>query len=103
MNLLLIGHIDNTASLDPSAFTQASTIPDFPEYINDDVPSNQDYLSDAASIKSSLKTAQRSGTTSQLISDIDGETIRMLDPKGLNIIDEYLALPRVDPLDDLAK
>lgn len=71
-----------------------------PEILDDDVPSNFDYLADALQQGSTTPTLGRPhaqlDTQGQIISDIDGETIRMLDPRGLQIIDGFLSEPRAD-------
>lgn len=71
-----------------------------PEILDDDVPSNFDYLADALQQGSTKPQTGRAGaipdSQGQVISDIEGETIRMLDPRGLQILDDYLAEPRVD-------
>lgn len=74
-----------------------------PEILDDDVPANFDYLADALQQGSTVPLASdrdpsRDGE-GQVISDIDGETIRMLDPDGLQIIDDYLLVPRTDDRD----
>lgn len=78
-----------------------------PEYLDDDVPTNFDYLADALDQGSAPTRASRRSSSSQvpeglgqIISDIEGETIRMLDPRGLQILDDFLAVPRIDPNDD---
>lgn len=74
-----------------------------PEYLDDDVPTNVDYLADALKQSTMPPKARRtkkgSGAEGFIISDIDGETIKMLDPAGLRILDGFLAEPRVDDTD----
>ncbi|SGY39460.1 BQ5605_C003g02224 [Microbotryum silenes-dioicae] len=97
--------VDVLASLDPSAFEHAKLLVDYPEILADDVPTNLAYLADALQQTPSSRGRQTPQPPSpghkastdrpgEIISDIDGETIRMLDPKGLRILDEYLAVPR---------
>lgn len=78
-----------------------------PEYLNDDVPTNFDYLADALDQGTGPTRATRRSSSSQapeglghVISDIEGETIRMLDPRGLQILDDFLAVPGIDHNDD---
>lgn len=92
-----------TASVDPAAFRLASSVNELPEYVDDDVPTNLEYLADAlqqGSAPSTPTRTQRSGIGSQsegeVISDVGGETIRMFDLKGLQILDDYLTVPRTD-------
>jgi hypothetical protein len=76
-----------------------------PEDLDDDVPVNLDYLADALGpISTSSDKKKRAlrgasyGTNRQrqIISDIDGETIQMLDSRGLRISDDYLVVPLVN-------
>lgn len=72
-----------------------------PEYLDDDVPTNVDYLADA--LKQSAtprRKVRRPAVDGLVISDIEGETIKMFDPAGLRIFDGFLAEPREDPDDD---
>ncbi|BGP35945.1 autophagy-related protein 2 [Rhodotorula toruloides] len=102
---------DLLASVDPAAFEQAPPLHDLPEMLDDDVPANTTYISDALrrSIPRSAatKTHQRTASSAslpafgqadsaQLLSEIDGETIKTLVPEGLQIIDEWLAESRID-------
>ncbi|KAK4698881.1 autophagy-related protein 2, partial [Phenoliferia sp. Uapishka_3] len=97
---------DLLSSVDPSAFGHAPEFQDMPEYLDDDVPTNVDYLADALKQTSTRPKGRRSestqGTASDglIISDIEGETIKMLDPAGLRILDGFLAEPREDPDND---
>ncbi|SCV67192.1 BQ2448_5838 [Microbotryum intermedium] len=101
--------VDVLASVDPGAFEHAQLLVDFPEILADDVPTNLAYLADALQQAPNSRTKKsrepvpgrraspdRPGT---IISNIDGETIRMLDPKGLRILHEYLAVPREEEED----
>lgn len=93
------------ASVDPAAFEQAPPLQDYPEILDDDVPTNLDYLADA--LNQTLRRPKphgRGGSSSSqaqgvLISEVDGETIRMLRPKGIEIVDEWLSESRVDAKD----
>ncbi|KAM0747389.1 hypothetical protein T439DRAFT_100263 [Meredithblackwellia eburnea MCA 4105] len=95
---------DLLSSVDDTAFGQAPHIHDNPDYLDDDVPTNYDYLAEALQPKasSSSRTKQRFETGAgisadgTIISDIDGETIKMLDPAGLRILDDFLVEPRED-------
>lgn len=94
-----------TASVDPAAFKQAAPLQDYPEILDDDVPTNLDYLVDALNQTSMRpKGAGRGGSSSSqaqggLISEVDGETIRMLTPRGIEIVDDWLTVLRVDAKD----
>lgn len=78
---------------------------DFPEILDDDVPANLEYLADALNQTSVRPSARRSSLSSstkaegELLSEVDGETIRMFAPRGLQIVDEWLAESRVDDAD----
>lgn len=86
-------------SIDSAAFEHAPALDDNLESLDDDVPTNLAYLSDAlqtpvaSNYEPAVLEADRSG---QVISDIDGETIRILDPKGLVIMDDYFAIPHLE-------
>lgn len=96
------------SSLDPAAFQQAQSIHDLPEILDDDVPTNFDYLTDALHTHGSRTTEfrDRKGAMSDaagvLISEIEGETIRMLHPQGIVILDNYLAYPRAEEEENAA-
>ncbi|GAA5882896.1 hypothetical protein JCM1840_000742, partial [Sporobolomyces johnsonii] len=98
---------DLLASVDPAAFDRAPSVHDLPEILTDDVPTNLDYLAEALAQPGSKRPACRRADSSasysegqgQVISDVDGETIKMLHPKGLQIVDEWLAEPRWDDTD----
>ncbi|BGP28124.1 autophagy-related protein 2 [Rhodotorula toruloides] len=102
---------DLLASVDPAAFEKASPLDDLPEMLDDDVPTNTTYITDALRRPSSRPVAMGAGqrTTSSaslpafghaesahLLSEIDGETIKTLVPGGLQIIDEWLCESRVE-------
>ncbi|GAA5909588.1 hypothetical protein JCM6882_003464 [Rhodosporidiobolus microsporus] len=101
---------DLLASVDPAAFERAPALHDMPEILDDDVPTNLDYLADALNQTSMRPKKHRQGASSisssfsgsdgqaqgELISDVDGETIRMLSPRGIEIVDEWLAEPKVE-------
>lgn len=86
--------------MDVTAFDKALELSDSPEYLQDDVPANMKYLADPVKKKrastSSAQALQSTERSGQIISDIDGETIKMLDPRGLNIIEDFLQNPRED-------
>ncbi|BGP04050.1 Autophagy-related protein 2 [Rhodotorula toruloides ATCC 204091] len=102
---------DLLASVDPAAFEQAPPLHDLPEMLDDDVPANTTYISDAlrrstprsAATKTHHRTASSASLpafgqadSAQLLSEIDGETIKTLVPGGLQIIEEWLAESRID-------
>ncbi|GAA5828512.1 hypothetical protein JCM11251_000826 [Rhodosporidiobolus azoricus] len=104
---------DLLASVDPAAFEHAPALHDMPEILDDDVPTNLDYLADGLNQTSMRPKKHRRGASSissslsgsdapaqgELISDVDGETIRMLSRTGIAIVDEWLAEPRVEEKD----
>lgn len=91
--------------MDLGAFHHAPALDDQLEYLDDDVPSNFDYLADALASGTPVLTGRRASFTpdgvGSIVSDIEGETIRMLDPRGLQIVDDFLSVPRIDPNDAL--
>ncbi|GAA5949417.1 hypothetical protein JCM21900_004056 [Sporobolomyces salmonicolor] len=98
---------DLLASIDPAAFDRAPSVHDLPEILTDDVPTNLDYLAEALAQQGSTQPVSRRAESStsysegqeEVVSDVDGETIKMLHPKGLQIVDEWLAEPRWDETD----
>lgn len=94
---------DLLASVDGAAFAQARAMPEAPEDLDDDVPTNLDYLAEALQQGATpplpagaSRKAQQGDRPGVVISEVDGETIRMLDPRGIQILDDFLAEPRVD-------
>ncbi|GAA6043292.1 hypothetical protein JCM8097_003040 [Rhodosporidiobolus ruineniae] len=96
---------DLLASVDPAAFEHAPSVHDLPEILDDDVPSNIDYLADALNQTSFKPRNARRGSSSstagtkpqgELISEVDGETIRMLSPRGIEVVDDWFAVPRLN-------
>ncbi|GAA6042716.1 hypothetical protein JCM8097_005543 [Rhodosporidiobolus ruineniae] len=99
---------DLLASVDPAAFEHAPSVHDLPEILDDDVPSNIDYLADALNQTSFKPRNARRGSSSstagtkpqgELISEVDGETIRMLSPRGIEVVDNWFAIPRLNEKD----
>ncbi|GAA5970372.1 hypothetical protein JCM11641_001685 [Rhodosporidiobolus odoratus] len=97
---------DLLASVDPAAFERAPSVHDLPEILDDDVPTNLDYLADALN-QTSVRPKNRRGSASAkdgrqgvLISEVDGEAIRMFKPKGLHVIDDWLTRPKVSKKDE---
>lgn len=101
---------DLFASVDEAAFLQAPTLADPPEMLREsDVPQNERFL--ASGEKRSSRRGESTShyrlhdpdaRSSEVISDLDGEVIRMHDPKGLDFKPGYLRVPRSD-LDDASK
>jgi autophagy-related protein 2 len=91
-------------SIDPTAFSGARAVASPADFVDDDVPYNLSYLNKPS--RSHRRTGstkkQASAATERLwdqfepetISDIDGETIRMLEPTGLVIVEDYLSCSR---------
>ena len=88
------------------AFHRAAALDEDLVDMSDDVPANAAYLAGAFNRVTSSTQSQHASANrpdqGQIISDVDGETIRMLDPKGLKIIDDYLAQPNPDLHDALS-
>ena len=72
--------------MDDGAFARQRADPTVADLLEDDLPINADYL---AGPKPRPARDDRN-----VVSNIDGETIRMLDPAGLHIIDDYLVPER---------
>lgn len=92
-----------TASVDSAAFQRASPVDDYPEALDDDVPTNLAYLTEALQqdVSSPVAPQIEADRAGQIISDVDGETIRLLDSEGLHIIEDYFNVPRLDPARDV--
>lgn len=77
--LTCAGSVDDAAFAAGADATQA-------DLLDDDLPINADYLA--------RPKARRPRDNTNVVSNIDGETIRILDPAGLRIIDDYLVPDR---------
>ncbi|KAK4056087.1 autophagy- protein 2 [Microbotryomycetes sp. JL221] len=95
--------VDLFASVDETAFGVPQEFHDSPVDLIDDVPSNTAYLSEQTSKRRTDRAAQpdltsgsRHGRAGQVISEVDGETITMMDPAGLQIVDDYLNISRLE-------
>ncbi|GAA6061503.1 hypothetical protein JCM10212_000207 [Sporobolomyces blumeae] len=96
---------DLLASVDFNAFEQAPSVHDLPEVMSDDVPANLDYLAEALATQGSTNGSSRGprrsdaslrGGPGRISEDVDGETVRMLTPQGIKIVDDWLAEPKYD-------
>jgi autophagy-related protein 2 len=97
------------ASVDEHAFKRIPEVEPGPDMINDDLPTNLDYLDESFGTAAGLRElrdddlddfdtkeqeiGQMTPTTSAaqlgIISKIGGETIKILRPEGIQIIDNY--------------
>jgi hypothetical protein len=89
------------ASVDSAAFNRAPTFEDSPIKLDDDVPVNGDYLAEALRQTRPSRTAPhpirlKQSESHAIVSDVDGETIKMLAPDGLQIVDGWLDHARVE-------
>ncbi|KAG0659205.1 autophagy- protein 2 [Rhodotorula mucilaginosa] len=92
---------DLLASVDSAAFNRAPTFEDSPIKLDDDVPVNGDYLAEALRQTRPSRTAPhpirlKQSESHAIVSDVDGETIKMLAPDGLQIVDGWLDHARVE-------
>lgn len=90
------------ASVDDAAFERAPPLEDSPIQLDDDVPLNEDYLADALrqpgpflARPPAALPRRASRENDSTLSDVDGETIKMLAPDGLRIVDGWLDEARV--------
>ncbi|KAF7792954.1 hypothetical protein EIP86_004057 [Pleurotus ostreatoroseus] len=99
------------ASLDEHAFLrQIPQVGPAPDLVNDDLPTNLDYLDDSFGTAGGLRALDDedddfeqfivSEDQSGVISKHGGETIRLLDPSGLHIVDNYFDTLPPDQIDD---
>lgn len=90
------------ASIEDLAFKQVPELGPAPDMIHDDLPSNVDYLDESFGAAAGLRELldedledfddQLSSSAAEdlgFISKVGGETIRMLHPEGLNIVENY--------------
>ncbi|PCH37996.1 hypothetical protein WOLCODRAFT_87760 [Wolfiporia cocos MD-104 SS10] len=90
------------SSLDEDAFRQPPEIGSTPDMINDDLPTNPDYLDESFGSAAGLReldddefevdantTSSREYEKPAHVSTYGGETIKMLRPEGLHIIEDY--------------
>ena len=102
-----------TSSLDESAFKSPPEIGPTPDMIYDDLPTNLDYLDESFGAAAGLReltdddldefdirdiaapSEQVKQASTGVISSVGGETIRILQPEGINIVEGYYDdLPR---------
>ena len=99
---LNIAAYDVTASLDERAFARAPDLISAPDMIQDDLPTNMDYLDDSFSAAAGLReltdddfdefginSAPERGESEGVVAKHGCETIRMLRPQGLSIIEHH--------------
>lgn len=89
------------ASVDSAAFNRAPTFEDSPIKLDDDVPVNGDYLAEALRHTRPSRIAPhpmrlKQGESHGIVSDVGGETIKMMAPDGLQIVDGWLDHARVE-------
>ncbi|KAH8107055.1 hypothetical protein BXZ70DRAFT_271252 [Cristinia sonorae] len=90
------------ASLDESAFARAPELIGAPDMIHDDLPSNMDYLDQSFSAAAGLREltdddldefgdgeAPDQSDPDGLVSRYGGETVRLLHPNGLHIVEHH--------------
>lgn len=83
-------------SLEEDAFKQQPSIVADADFIDDDLPRNTDFLRPThPDVRpETLKSFEIVGDTKSpfrpgLISDVEGETIRLLDPEGIQVVEDY--------------
>src|SRR5258708_23394618 len=97
----------HAASLDEHAFQNLSELGETADMVNDDLPSNPDYLDssfgaaagvrdivdedlDETEVEQSIyNVVQSQDAPSSIVSTACGETIRIFDPNGLNPVEHY--------------
>ncbi|KZV84269.1 hypothetical protein EXIGLDRAFT_727477, partial [Exidia glandulosa HHB12029] len=108
---------DIMASVDDNAFRRLPAVGSAPDLIDDDLPRNMNYVDVAYGTAAGLVALSDDGeddedgsylvrqpppaTAPGIVSEYGGETIRILDPIGINIIDDYFENLPPD-LDELA-
>ncbi|CED82200.1 Cytoplasm to vacuole targeting protein [Phaffia rhodozyma] len=87
---------DLLSSIDDEAFRQPPSLVVDADFIKDDLPQNADYLHTYRPPTEPLEPLSSFETIgpglpfkSGVISNIDGETIRILDPRGIQIVEDY--------------
>jgi autophagy-related protein 2 len=95
-----------TATVEEHAFKRVPEVGPAPDMIYDDLPSNLDYLDESFGTAAGLrelrdddlddfdredlaKLNRVSGAQSGIISNVGGETIKILRPDGLHVIENY--------------
>lgn len=97
----------SSASVEEQAFIRPAHLGSAPDMIYDDLPRNLDYLDNSFHLPGGLKeqgdtldidsekvqvlrdAIPTSSVTDGIISNIGGETIRMLDDRGINVIEGH--------------
>ena len=105
------------ASLDEYAFKrQIPEVGSAPDFINDDLPSNLDYLDDSFGTAGGLRALDDEDSDGfdddefsvsydqpGIIAKYGGETIRLLDPNGLSIVENYFETLPPDAIDEASQ
>lgn len=98
-------------SLDEEAFRTLPEVGAAPDMINDDLPSNPDYLDESFGAAAGFREIRDdefdeedipvSDTSAEgFVSNVGGETIRMLSDSGINIVEHHFDNLPPDALDD---
>lgn len=98
-------------SLDEEAFKALPEVGAAPDMINDDLPNNLDYLDESFGAAAGFREIRDdefdeedvpiSNTNAEgVVSNVGGETIRMLSDAGIKIVEHHFDNPPLDTLDD---
>ncbi|KAH8920952.1 hypothetical protein BT69DRAFT_1283572 [Atractiella rhizophila] len=90
---------DLLANIEKKAFVNAPLFDDEPDFLPDNIPSNLEYLLNARRQRRADQTPSEILGSSihpqeTVISNIEGETIKMLDAGGINLIEDYFRTPK---------
>ena len=99
------------SSLDEEAFKTLPEVGAAPDMINDDLPSNPDYLDESFGAAAGFREIRDDefdeeditapdANAEGVVSNVGGETIRMLSDSGINIVEHHFDNLPPDALDD---
>ncbi|KAJ6630872.1 hypothetical protein B0H10DRAFT_2160244 [Mycena sp. CBHHK59/15] len=115
------GHQGLMASVDDLAFKRVPEVGPAPDMINDDLPTNMDYLDESFGAAAGLRELRDDdlddfdvedsvdrgspppGVTPGIVSKVGGETIKILRPEGLHIVENYFDTIPPDTSDGSSK
>ncbi|EPQ58082.1 hypothetical protein GLOTRDRAFT_35556 [Gloeophyllum trabeum ATCC 11539] len=103
-------------SMDEHAFKRVPEVGAAPDMISDDLPTNPDYLDASFGAAAGFReltdddldefdeqdipTSETPSYVTGIVSKVGGETIRMLDPEGIHIIEDYFETIAPESLDE---
>ncbi|KAJ6547632.1 hypothetical protein B0H19DRAFT_1221605 [Mycena capillaripes] len=112
-----VSHESLMASVDDLAFKRVPDVGPPPDMINDDLPTNMDYLDESFGTAAGLRelrdedlddfdvddSLETSPPVAGVVSKVGGETVKMLRPEGLRVVEHYFDTLPPDTSDGSSK